>query len=721
MWLFGQVWFACLVGFGAGVLLDWALRVRPLRRRIEELEDQLAEAGRAAAPDQPRAASFDSPSAPARSSSYDDYAAPAAATSLLGSRTTDADPADDYAAEQPGADRQRGFSGADRQSGFAGSDQRTSFAGTDERTGFAGADQRTSFAGTGQRASFADADERTGFAGSDQRTGFEGSDQRTGFVGSDRQSGFAAPPPPAASNYQATAFQRPVDGETEVHEPSLADILDADEDQHTPTGYANQSTGYANQPTSYTDQRWQSEQSLEDESGEADGPEPAYPKISFDGGNDADQQYLEYLRNAAPEQSTARPDQHYPPAEPQQYADDQYAEPSRYPAPEPDGSNEVTMVGGLAPTPAEDEDAHGILSPQAGYPEDEYEHAHTAMDDTDADDVNEVDDDEDHRPAEVTTVLPIIDVPDDLSGLTADATGFPGPDGPDLPHRAERASYADHIPFTDMSEAPQQSGQLTPIGNGGFQPFEKPLDPDEFARHDVWVGEDGQLMGRLAEEPPHSPPTGFPESPTPVNGTPLPTNGQARQPDRAEDAWFHERNGGADRPFVPPVPTGNHRPVPERPLPERIPEQAADTNRPRSLFEPVIDPEQSVEPSQDDHHAPPRPIRVRTGVEGRPPVPPVPPPPAPAPPQQPQPSVPARAPAGSNGWQIGPFGPGSALPMPDGSAPSPQFSIKARTSSMVFHTESSPFYERLEPQVWFRSAEDAQRAGFTSWERPRQY
>ena len=38
MWIFGQVWFACLVGFVAGVLLDWMLRVRPLSRRVAELE-----------------------------------------------------------------------------------------------------------------------------------------------------------------------------------------------------------------------------------------------------------------------------------------------------------------------------------------------------------------------------------------------------------------------------------------------------------------------------------------------------------------------------------------------------------------------------------------------------------------------------------------------------------------------------------------------------------
>jgi hypothetical protein len=107
------------------------------------------------------------------------------------------------------------------------------------------------------------------------------------------------------------------------------------------------------------------------------------------------------------------------------------------------------------------------------------------------------------------------------------------------------------------------------------------------------------------------------------------------------------------------------------------------------------------EPQQDRQPTAPHPIRVRTGVAAQ------------------QPNRPVRAPAGSAGWQTGPFGPGSALPLPDGSAPSPQFRIKARTSSMVFHTESSPFYDRLEPQVWFTTQEDAQRAGFTSWERPR--
>lgn len=173
----------------------------------------------------------------------------------------------------------------------------------------------------------------------------------------------------------------------------------------------------------------------------------------------------------------------------------------------------------------------------------------------------------------------------------------------------------------------------------------------------------------------------------PTSDEPEPSDSTASAPEPApadaapaEDSPIKDKLGGAD-----PTPT----PVDESDSPIR------------SLFEPVIDPEHATDytPSQPIRPSAP-PLRVRTGV-GQ------------AAPEQP----PLRAPAGAAGWHVGPFGPGSALPLPDGSAPSPQFRVKARSSSMVFHTESSPFYDRLEPQVWFRSPEDAQRAGFTPWER----
>src|SRR5215470_295152 len=51
MWIFGQVWFACLVGFAVGVLLDWAVRVRPQNARVAELEERLAAHARSARQD----------------------------------------------------------------------------------------------------------------------------------------------------------------------------------------------------------------------------------------------------------------------------------------------------------------------------------------------------------------------------------------------------------------------------------------------------------------------------------------------------------------------------------------------------------------------------------------------------------------------------------------------------------------------------------------------
>lgn len=63
----------------------------------------------------------------------------------------------------------------------------------------------------------------------------------------------------------------------------------------------------------------------------------------------------------------------------------------------------------------------------------------------------------------------------------------------------------------------------------------------------------------------------------------------------------------------------------------------------------------------------------------------------------------------------GPYGPGSAAPLPDGSAPSPDFTIKGNATSMLFHPPSSPYFGRTKPAAWFRTAEDAERAGFTEW------
>jgi hypothetical protein len=80
--------------------------------------------------------------------------------------------------------------------------------------------------------------------------------------------------------------------------------------------------------------------------------------------------------------------------------------------------------------------------------------------------------------------------------------------------------------------------------------------------------------------------------------------------------------------------------------------------------------------------------------------------PSPSPSPRPRPPAPAEA---------GPFGPGSAAPRPDGSAPGPDFTIKGNSGSMLFHPPSSPYYSRTKAEVWFRTPEDASAAGFTAY------
>ena len=58
-------------------------------------------------------------------------------------------------------------------------------------------------------------------------------------------------------------------------------------------------------------------------------------------------------------------------------------------------------------------------------------------------------------------------------------------------------------------------------------------------------------------------------------------------------------------------------------------------------------------------------------------------------------------------------GPGSAEPLPDGSAPGPEYTIKGNADSMLFHRPDSPYFTRTRAEVWFRTATDARAAGFT--------
>lgn len=59
----------------------------------------------------------------------------------------------------------------------------------------------------------------------------------------------------------------------------------------------------------------------------------------------------------------------------------------------------------------------------------------------------------------------------------------------------------------------------------------------------------------------------------------------------------------------------------------------------------------------------------------------------------------------------GPY-PGSARPRTDGSAPSGEFMVKARTGSARYYRPGSPHFRRVDADLWFRSSRDAEAAGF---------
>jgi len=59
----------------------------------------------------------------------------------------------------------------------------------------------------------------------------------------------------------------------------------------------------------------------------------------------------------------------------------------------------------------------------------------------------------------------------------------------------------------------------------------------------------------------------------------------------------------------------------------------------------------------------------------------------------------------------GPYGPDSASPAADGGAPE-GFTVKGNANSMKYHVEGSQWYDSTEAEVWFRSGEAAEAAGF---------
>ena len=61
----------------------------------------------------------------------------------------------------------------------------------------------------------------------------------------------------------------------------------------------------------------------------------------------------------------------------------------------------------------------------------------------------------------------------------------------------------------------------------------------------------------------------------------------------------------------------------------------------------------------------------------------------------------------------GPYGPGSAEPLEDGSAPE-GYEIKGNADSMLYHVPGSRYYGATKAEVYFETVEDAESAGFSA-------
>jgi hypothetical protein len=705
MWIFGQVWFACLVGFAVGVVLDWVVRVRPLSSRVADLEARLS----------------------ARSRQDSDIGV----------------------ADSSGSVFDRGaFSAAD-SNGFVADRNR---GGLLTPSGRAKGSLATDLLDTGGN----DRSDRSADGETEVRSGVEDfpgvSRLNSAWESEAEEATRAAPEPPVPWHPNATG---------EPWQQSGPAVRAAEESWLTTP-----------QPAQQPDESWQDNAEPQEESWQPAVRAPGEDSWLTEPNQaaeqpvdenlptaEADQQYLEFLRAGA----------NHAPTEPDEDEEELVAHGE---VPEP-GSTEVTSV---LPYPitddgqpqvdgyeayenyAQDEyQQNGYQQPQNGYQE---TYAEPAYQDAGYDlgyQFGEYQPEQVEEPEE-STPLP-------RRGTSGENSMRFTPFAPfELPFGQESEP---------VSSAQPRNGELTPIEEGGFQPFEKPAGTPESqyetaAGDGAWIGDDGQLVGMSQDGPSSNGSHDYAaDMPGPDDASWFDFSDMAAAPAGMEGSMT-QRMLPVSRPDL------DH--------PDLLRESVFGTDNdtmydeepaPRSLFEPVIAPDELEddylapageepvyeaqgyqeqpyteqgyqeqqpyqEPYQDQgyqeqgyqeqggYEAPPmdpiettgeflnqavapapHPVRVRTGIDG--------------PATQ---SIPAMSPVPEpqdhgDDSAAGPFGPGSALPLPDGSAPAPQFRIKARTSSMVFHTESSPFYDRLEPQVWFKDPEDAQRAGFTSWERPR--
>jgi hypothetical protein len=219
----------------------------------------------------------------------------------------------------------------------------------------------------------------------------------------------------------------------------------------------------------------------------------------------------------------------------------------------------------------------------------------------------------------------------------------------------------EHGGLPESTSPPESDAERTSI----FSPYVKP-EPERGSLFDPSNSEPEPNYESFEEEAPAA--HAYDEEPEPaVEEAPVESTQllPRRQPRNSPRGGFD-----APQPIQPSM----------RSIERREPVQSDEGGRSGSLFEPAVRPS-----SGGAHAAAPEP--------------------APAPP-------PARGHSTDASIASGPFGPGSAMPLPGGGRPADDFEVKASVTALRYCTEESPQFPRMVAEVWFRTAADAERVGF---------
>lgn len=187
---------------------------------------------------------------------------------------------------------------------------------------------------------------------------------------------------------------------------------------------------------------------------------------------------------------------------------------------------------------------------------------------------------------------------------------------------------------------------------------------------------------------------------------PLPALGQTRTlPDTSNDQPFVPKFVPSDEPLLaaPPEPEPEPVDLPPRHTEAGLPiREARRTTQQRQQSFPAFSafesPKQEPQPAAAALPQRPRPVGFSPSTGGRP--------------NGTTASAPARfqQPEGFN--PRSPFGPGSVLPKSDGHAPAEDFAVKATLTGRRYYSEGSANFGDTRADVWFRTEADAEKAGF---------